>query len=98
MCAPNNTDCQAFFPVVRILSTHPLTRKGALLILPIGSKGGTHSLAGGGGGGTRFRRRDRHSGTLQYVRNTYPTVVYSYNPSTMGEVHLLDIYYSRVRS
>jgi len=43
---------------------HPLTCKGELLLPRLSSKGETHSLAGEGGGGTKFRRRDKHSGTL----------------------------------
>ncbi len=43
---------------------HPLTRKGELLLPRLSSKGVTHSLAGEGVGGTKFRRRDKHSGTL----------------------------------
>ncbi len=40
------TECQAFHPVVRIGSLHPLTCKSVALPL-FKSKGETHSLAGG---------------------------------------------------
>jgi hypothetical protein len=42
------TDCQAFYPVVRIGSPHSLTRKRVLL-LPHGSMGGNTLACGGGG-------------------------------------------------
>ncbi len=58
------TECQAFFQVVRIGSPHPLTRKGVLLLPPLGQRGRHTRLMGRGCGGTQFRRRDSHSGTL----------------------------------
>jgi hypothetical protein len=88
-------ECQAFFLVVQILSTHPLTRKGVLLLLPIGSRGETLAYRERGWGNPIPTKGQ----TLWYSTVcTYPTVVYSYKPSMMGEVHLLDKYYSRVRS
>jgi hypothetical protein len=52
------TECQAFFPVVRIGSP----TKGVAPLF--GFKGRDTLSCGGGGGRTQFRRRDRHSGTL----------------------------------
>jgi hypothetical protein len=40
------TECQGFFPVVRIGSPHPFLRKGVLLPPPLGPRGKIHSLAG----------------------------------------------------
>ncbi len=57
-------DWQAFYPAVRIRSSHgPLTHK-RLLLPPLGPRGETPSLVGAGGGGTQFRRWDRHSDNL----------------------------------
>jgi hypothetical protein len=53
--ATDNTECQAFCPVVRIGSPDPLTGQRVLLPptpTPCGSKGGwRHTLAWGGGSG-----------------------------------------------
>ncbi len=58
-------ECQAFLPVVRIGSPHPLTRKGMLPLPPLGPGGGRYAFAcGRGSGRIQFRRRDRHSGIL----------------------------------
>jgi hypothetical protein len=54
------TECQAFFPVVRIGSTHPLSARECC---------SSHSLAGGVSGGTQFRRKDRHTFTLGILYN-----------------------------
>jgi hypothetical protein len=56
------TECQAFFPVVRIESPHPLTRKGGFSSPHCVQGGGDTIACGGGLGGTQ--RRGRHSGTL----------------------------------
>ncbi len=58
------TECQAFYPVVRIGSTHPLICKRVLLPPPFGSKGGGTFTSGWGCGGKQFQRWGIHSGTL----------------------------------
>jgi hypothetical protein len=53
---PHNTEyteCQAFYPVVRIGSPPPPHPQGK-----------SYNRCGRGGAGTQFRRGDRHSGTL----------------------------------
>ncbi len=67
------TECQAFWPAVRIGS--PLTRKRVLLPC-FGPKGEIFWACGGGGGGTQFRRRDRHSGILCILLSLYGTSIY----------------------
>jgi hypothetical protein len=47
----NYLECQDLFAVVQIRSPHTLTRKGVLLLPPLGPRGQIHSLAGEGGGG-----------------------------------------------
>jgi hypothetical protein len=47
-----------------------ITRKRVLS--PFGSKGEDTLACGGGGWGTQFRRRDRQSGTLQYMYTIIP--------------------------
>jgi hypothetical protein len=56
------TECQAFFPIVRIGSPHPLNHKRVLLPL-LGPRGETNSLGGGGEGGGGPTTMG-HSGTL----------------------------------
>jgi hypothetical protein len=46
-----NTECQAFFPVVRIRLLHPLTRKGSVASPPFGSNGGDTLVCVVGGEG-----------------------------------------------
>jgi hypothetical protein len=60
------TECQAFFPVVRMGSPYTPSSTGECCSSPLWVQGGRHArLRGRGWGRTQFRRRDRHSGTLQ---------------------------------
>ncbi len=62
--ATEQTECQAFSPVVRICSPAPSTASYCPLCF---GGGGTHSLAEEGAG-SQFGRRDRHSGSPGLVR------------------------------
>jgi hypothetical protein len=60
------------------------TCKVVLLLPPFCPMGETHSLAGEGVGGTQFRRRDKHSGTVNYN----PSLVESYAFYTKSDFYL----------
>jgi hypothetical protein len=47
-----NTECQAFFPIVRVGSPPPQPQR-SVAPPPFGSEGETHSLAGKGAGGPK---------------------------------------------
>jgi hypothetical protein len=64
------TECQAFFPVVRIGSPDPLTCKGVLLLPPLGPRGEKHSLA-----------EEKVGPNSDEGKDTLELYVY-YNPST----------------
>jgi hypothetical protein len=61
------TECQDFFPVIRIGSLPTPHPQGSAAPSPFGFKGGDTLACGGGGGGTQFRRRERHSGNSIYT-------------------------------
>jgi hypothetical protein len=68
------TELQDFFPIVRIRSPHPLTRKEVLLLSPLGVKGRDTLACWGGVRGDPIPTKGQ---TLWYSMYVY------YNPSTL---------------
>jgi len=62
-----NTERQAFFPIVRIWSSHPLTRKKVLLLPSLDPRGRHTRWEGGGGGPNSDEEPDILVFYVQYI-------------------------------
>jgi hypothetical protein len=88
------TECQALYPVVRIRSSHPLTRKRVLLV-PFGFTGGRHTgLWGDGVEGPNSDDGTAHLVLIGYTPSTLPQVNVGKNrpPSRTNSTQLIGVY------